>query len=129
VERFTDQLSLAENVRRHLFRPTGMFRTDPQYLLHDEVQQPHNYLAVLLAIAAGNHTQNDIIKASGLERVTPYLARLQELAFVRREIPLTVHPEKRSASRKGRYKLADPYLRFHYRFFASQPALVGTGVA
>jgi len=44
LERFNDQVSLAENVRRHLFRPTGMFRTDPQYLLHDEVQQPHNYL-------------------------------------------------------------------------------------
>ena len=128
LERFTDRLSLAENVRRHLFRPTGMFRTDPQYLLHDEVQQPHNYLAVLLAIAAGNHTQNDIIKASGLERVTPYLARLQELAFVRREIPVTVHPEKRSASRKGRYDLVDPYLRFYYRFFHPNQHLLEQGL-
>ena len=128
LERFSDQLSLAENVRRHLFRVTGMFRTDPQYLLHDEVQQPHNYLAVLLAIAAGNHTQNDIVKASGLERVTAYLARLQELAFVRREIPVTVHPEKRFASRKGRYDLADPYLRFYYRFIHPNQHLLEQGL-
>ena len=128
LERFSDRLSLAENVRRHLFRPTGMFRTDPQYLLHDEVQQPHNFLAVLLAIAAGNHTQNDIVKASGLERVTAYLARLQELAFVRREIPVTVPPAKRTVSRKGRYDLADPYLRFYYRFFHPNQHLLEQGL-
>lgn len=128
LERFSDRLSLAENVRRHLFRPTGMFRTDPQYLLHDEVQQPHNFLAVMLAIAAGNHAQNDIIKASGLERVTAYLARLQELAFVRREIPVTVPPEKGSVSRRGRYDLADPYLRFYYRFIHPHQHLLEQGL-
>jgi AAA+ ATPase superfamily predicted ATPase len=128
LERFSDQSSLADNVRRHLFRPTGMFRTDPQYLLHDEVQQPHNYLAVLLAIAAGNHTQSDIIKATGLENITAYLHRLQELHFVRREIPATVPEAKRATSRKGRYDLADPYLRFYYRFIHPNQHLLEQGL-
>jgi AAA+ ATPase superfamily predicted ATPase len=128
LERFSAQSSLADNVRRHLFRPTGMFRTDPQYLLHDEVQQPHNYLAVLLAIAAGNHTQSDIIKATGLENITAYLHRLQELHFVRREIPATVPEAKRATSRKGRYDLADPYLRFYYRFIHPNQHLLEQGL-
>jgi uncharacterized protein len=128
LERFDDKISLARNVRRHLFRPTGMFRTDPQYLLHDEVQQPHNYLAVLLAIAAGNHTQSDITKATGLGSITPYLHRLRELHFVKREIPATVPEAKRASSRKGRYDLADPYLRFYYRFIHPNQHLLEQGL-
>jgi len=128
LERFNDQVSLADNVRRHLFRPTGMFRTDPQYLLHDEVQQPHNYLAVLLAIASGNHSQNDIKIATGIRGVVAYLKRLQELHFVRREIPATVPEAKRAISRRGRYNLADPYLRFYYRFIHSNQHLLEQGL-
>jgi AAA+ ATPase superfamily predicted ATPase len=128
LERFSDQVSLAENVRRHLLRPTGMFRTDPQYLLHDEVRQPHNYLAVLLAIAAGNHTQSEIARATGLEHVTSYLGRLQKLHFVQREVSATVPTAKRATSRRGRYDLADPYLRFYYRFIHPNQHLLEQGL-
>jgi AAA+ ATPase superfamily predicted ATPase len=128
LERFDDGVSLSDNVRRHLFRPTGMFRTDPQYLLHDEVQQPHNYMAVLLAIAAGNRTQSEISKAAGLEHVTSYLGRLQKLQFVRRDVPATVPMTRHSTSRRGRYDLADPYLRFYYRFIHSNQHLLDQGL-
>lgn len=128
LERFSDQLSLAENVRRHLFRPAGVFRTDPQFLLYDELQQPHNYLAVLAAIAAGNHAQNDIIRATGLDHVASYLQRLQELHFIQREIPVTVPEEKRVTSRRGRYDLTDPYLRFYYRFIHPNQHLLEQGL-
>ena len=128
LERFSDQLSLADNVRRHLFRPTGMFRTEPQFLLQDELSQPHNYLAVLLAIAAGNHTQGDISRATGLEHVTSYLSRLQELYFVRRELPVTVPERERTKSRRGRYDLADAYMRFYYRFIHPNQHLLEQGL-
>jgi uncharacterized protein len=128
LERFSDQISLADNVRRHLFRPTGMFRIEPQFLLQDEVQQPHNYLAILLAIASGQHTQNDISLATGLDHVAAYLTRLQELHFIRRDIPVTVPPAKRATSRRGRYDLADPYMRFYYRFIHPNQHLLAQGL-
>lgn len=128
LERFSDQLSLADNVRRHLFRPTGMFRIEPQFLLQDEVQQPRNYLAILLAIASGQRTQSDISRTTGLDHVTAYLNRLQELHFVRRDIPATVPPTRRAASRKGRYGLADPYMRFYYRFIHPHQHLLAQGL-
>jgi AAA+ ATPase superfamily predicted ATPase len=128
LERFSDGLSLADNVRRHLFRPTGMFRTEPQFLLQDELSQPHNYLAVLLAIAAGNHTQGDISRATGLEHVTAYLSRLQELYFVRRELPVTIPERERLKSRRGRYNLADAYMRFYYRFIHPNQHLLEQGL-
>jgi AAA+ ATPase superfamily predicted ATPase len=128
LERFNDQDSLADNIRRHLFRPTGMFRTEPQFLLQDELSQPHNYLAVLLAIASGNHSQGDIVRATGIEHVTSYLSRLQELHFVRRDIPVTVPEKERSKSRKGRYDLADAYIRFYYRFIHPNQHLLAQGL-
>lgn len=124
LERFDDDKSLADNVRRHLFRPTGLFRTDPLYLLHDELQQPHNYLSVLLAIAEGHHTHQAIHKATGLEHITSYLGKLQELHFVERDLPVTVPEAKRHASRKGRYDFADAYLRFYYRFIYTKQHLL-----
>jgi len=128
LERFSDQLSLAENVRRHLFRQTGMFRTEPQFLLQDELSQPHNYLAVLLAIAAGNHSQGAISRATGLEHVTAYLSRLQEMYFVRRGLPVTVPERERMKSRRGRYDLADAYMRFYYRFIHPNQHLLEQGL-
>lgn len=128
LERFSDRMSLADNVRRHLFRPAGVFRTDPQFLLYDELQQPNNFLAVLTAIAAGNHTQNDIAKATGLGNIAFYLQRLQELQFVRREIPATVPEAKRATSRSGRYDMTDPYLRFYYRFIHPNQYLMEQGL-
>ena len=128
LERFNDQNSLADNIRRHLFRPTGMFRTEPQFLLQDELSQPHNYLAVLLAIASGNHSQGDIVRATGIEHVTSYLSRPQELHFVRRDIPVTIPEKERSKSRKGRYDLADAYIRFYYRFIHPNQHLLAQGL-
>lgn len=128
LERFNDRDSLADNVRRHLFRSTGMFRTEPQFLLQDELSQPHNYLAILLAIASGNHSQSDIVRATGIEHVTSYLSRLQELHFVRRDIPVTVPEKDRLKSRKGRYDLADAYMRFYYRFIHPNQHLIEQGL-
>lgn len=44
----------------------------------------------------------------------PNLARLQELTFIGRELPVTLPKGKRST--QGRYVLDDAYLRFYFRF-------------
>lgn len=119
LERFNDSQTIAANVRRHVFRSTGLFRTDPDHLLHESLREPQNYIAILLAIAAGYHRVIDIISAAGLpgtRQADPYLARLRELGFIRRELPATVPEAKRATSRLSRYVLADNYLRFYFRF-------------
>ena len=119
LERFDDTHSIAANVRRHIFRPTGLFRTDPDHLLHEALHEPQNYVAILVAMAAGNHRATDIVSAAGLpslKQADPYLARLRELGLIHRELPATVPEAKRATSRLGRYVLADNYLRFYFRF-------------
>jgi len=119
LEQFSDQRSVGENVKRHIFRATGMFNTDPENLLHESLRDPQNYVAILLAIAAGNHRVIDIVSAAAFQQIKqadPYLARLRELGIIRREAPVTVRPLDQPASRLSRYILADHYLRFYFRF-------------
>ena len=119
LEQFSDALSLSANVRQHLFHETGLFRTDPDYLIGEQVRDLSNYQAVLSAIASGARRPTEIALAAALPHhstADPYLARLVKMDYVRRELPVTVRPAKRPSSRLSRYVLADHYLRFYFRF-------------
>jgi hypothetical protein len=48
LERFDDSQTIAANIRRHVFRSTGLFRTDPDHLLHESLREPQNYITILL---------------------------------------------------------------------------------
>lgn len=67
-------------------------------------------------MAAGNTRLNEIAQDTGLERsfVGRYLNSLTELELVVREVPATEPDPLRS--RKGIYRLADPFFRFWFRF-------------
>ncbi|MDD3828067.1 MAG: DUF234 domain-containing protein [Anaerolineae bacterium] len=118
LERFDGALGLAGNVKRHIFRPTGIFRVDPLFLLQDQVREPRNYLSVLHAIGSGAHTLAEISSASGLpkQNASTYLGRLAELHLVERRTPVTLPLNERERSRSGRWHLSDSYLRFYFRF-------------
>jgi hypothetical protein len=84
LEQFFDDLSLSANVRQHLFRETGLFRTDPDYLIGEQVRDLSNYQAVLSAIAGGARQPAEIALAAGLPQgsaADPYLACLVELTL------------------------------------------------
>ncbi len=119
LEQFSGDQSLATNVRQHLFREIGIFRTDPDYLIGEQVRDLSNYQAVLSAIAGGARRPAEIAMMAGLTQSSgadPYLNRLVEMEYVRRELPVTVSQAKRATSRLSRYVLADHYLRFYFRF-------------
>jgi len=118
IERFSDSLSIKENVNQRILRPTGIFRVDPLFLIQDQVREPRNYLSVLHAIGSGAHTLEDIAKNSGLpkQNVSTYLGRLAALHMVERRTPVTLEPKRRQNSRLGRWYLLNAFLRFYFRF-------------
>lgn len=120
LERFDDAVTLAENVQRRIFRPTGIFRVDPLFLLQDQVREPRNYLSILHAIGEGQHTLDGIARTTGLpkQNVSTYLRRLADLYMAERHTPVTLPQKRRERSRQGRWRLRDPYLRFYFRFIA-----------
>ena len=128
LERFSDTISLAANVREQILSTTSIFQHEPMFLLQDEVREPANYLAVIRAIGEGAHTLDEIALQAGLAKnhVSTYLTRLQDLTFVERQVPATLAKGKRTT--QGRYVLTDAYLRFYYRFLAPNRILLEQGL-
>ena len=127
LERLIPERSLVDNIREVILDPGGMFVTEPDLLLYDEVRDPRVYQAILQAIGAGAYTLDDIANATLISKthLSSYLARLQEIRFVERRLPATIPPQKIRLSRMGRYHLTDPFLRFYFRFVAPQRSEVG----
>jgi AAA+ ATPase superfamily predicted ATPase len=127
LERLQPDASLTDNLRDVLLSPGSLFVAEPDLLLFDEVREPRVYRAILQAIGAGAHTLDEVANAAliGKSHLSAYLTRLQELRLVERRLPVTVPPGKRVASRMGRYHLADPFLRFFFRFIAPRQDEIG----
>ena len=126
LERFDDTQSLSANMRRHLFRRAGMFRSEPAVLISDLVRETRTYEAVLRAVATSNHTPAEIAAVSGLtsSNLPPYLTRLRELGLIERRLPATIPPDQRRTTTRSRYHLRDSYLRFYFRFIEPNLDLV-----
>jgi len=120
LEWLNPHASLSDNIRDVLLSSGSIFVAEPDLLLYDEVQEPRVYRALLQAIGSGAHTPADISNAAliGKNHLPAYLARLQELRFVERRLPVTIPINKRATSRLGRYHITDPFLRFYFRFIA-----------
>ena len=113
---FSDQLNIRENIEACLVNPANVMATDAVFLLKEQFDDPRNYTAVIESIANGAHRLTEIAKMAGLatNHLTGYLKLLQDLGYIERQVPATVrHPER---SKKGRYTITDPYLRFYFRF-------------
>lgn len=127
LTQFDDRESLLANIERRILDPGSYLYLEPQFLLREELREPRNYFAVLQAIAQGRTRLNEIAQATGLGRqpLSRYLAVLQDLHLVERQVPVTEQqPDK---SRKGIYRLRDPFLRFWFCFVAPHFSILERG--
>jgi len=116
--------SFEANVSKLLLSEQGNFRDEPEFLLRSELSQPHRYMAALKAIAAGNTSRNEIAQASGIESssIGSYLAKLENLRLIEREVPVTEDPPR---SRSGRYRIREPLVKFWFRFIYGNEDQIG----
>ena len=111
---------LVDNIREVLLDPGSLVLAEAQFIVQEEVREPHTYLAILQAIGDGHHDLKAISDASmtATPHATAYLSQLQDLRLVERRIPALIPPALAGRSRKGRYHLADAFFRFYFRFLA-----------
>ncbi len=117
LRQFDDHRPLLENIRDRILTPQTYLYDEPRFLLLQEVREPRSYFAILEAMARGNTRPNEIAQAAGLgggAAAMPYIKMLMQLRLVERRVPATKrHPHK---SRKGIYRIGDPFFRFWFRF-------------
>jgi AAA+ ATPase superfamily predicted ATPase len=125
-ERIDPRRSISNNIKSQLLTPNNLMQSEPRLLLQDFISEPHNYLSVLTAIANGARTPKDIAASTGLPnvQVPKYLSVLNEAGFVERRISVTAAPDSRS----GRHHIADPYLRYYFRFLANRQNQLALGI-
>ncbi|MEZ6016764.1 MAG: ATP-binding protein [Planctomycetota bacterium] len=126
LRRFDTRRTLLENIGREIMRPEGYLFDEVQFLLRSELTTPHTYNSILAAVAAGADKAGDIALHVGVDSPTAakYLHVLRELRLIDREVPVTEDPLR---SRKGRYRIADRFLAFHFRHLQPNLSLVHAG--
>ena len=112
---FDYEKSLAENIQSQTLSPTAVLYNEPEFLLRTELRNPARYLSILEAIALGHTTPNEIAGATGIDSgpLSKYLQTLRTLRLIERLVPVTASAKK---SKRSRYRVADEFLRFWFRF-------------
>lgn len=108
---------LSELIAARILSKGESLYEEPLHLLREEqeIRDPGTYFAVVREIAAGRTRTNEISNATRIS--TPNLAkmlkRLEALGYLEARSPLSPQgPELR----RTRYRLADPFFRFWFRF-------------
>jgi hypothetical protein len=129
LQLFDDRKSLRTNIRTAFLELGAPLQEEVEFLLRQELREPRVYFGILAAIAGGHSKLSEILNTTGLSAptVSKYLSVLQGLGLVVREVPASeLKPEK---SKKGLYVIADPFVRFWFRFILPNRALLETGRA
>ena len=119
-EQFRPKASLDTNIREQFLGGINLLHDESRLLLQDFVNEIHNYVAILRAIANGYRTPKAIAGNAGLtdKHISMYLSILTESGFVERRVPVTSGEN----SRAGRHYIVDPFLRFYFRFLSRRQA-------
>ncbi|MFH1073269.1 MAG: ATP-binding protein [Nanoarchaeota archaeon] len=111
---FDYQKSIEENIVQNVLQSTKFLFQDALFVLREELEEPRYYFTILRSIANGKTSLNEIVNETGLDRslVSKYLAVLMDIHLVRRLISFG----DKKKSRKGLYKIQDPFFKFWFRF-------------
>jgi len=115
LEMFDPARSVEQNIEHAVLDEHSPLFREPDFLLREELREIETYYAVLLSLATGSATHKDIaVRTQIPERsLGYYLKQLEDLGYVGRRYPLT---GSKPTARSVRYVLADPLLRFWFRF-------------
>jgi len=108
----------------YLFLKRGRFLyEEADFLLKQEFREPANYFSILKALSFGYSKYGEIISYTGLDKsiVSKYTDNLIKIGVVRKSYPLLSKKEK---TRDIRYKIADNYYKFWFRFIYPNKTLI-----
>ncbi len=126
---YLEQIDRAEtvqqNVARLFFDIAGVLYAEPQMLLRQELREPTLYSSVLDAVAGGATTPKVAAERAGVDgnSIGKYLSTLVSLGLVERVVPFG----EGTRSRKGIYRIKDPFFSFWYRFVSPYVGAIEAG--
>ena len=126
LEQFHPSRSLAWNIQHRLLSRGAPLYQEADLMLREELREPRLYYSILRAISDG-HTRVSEIAARVLppgarSDISSYLSTLQALGLAEYRRPVVG-----AAVRRGTWSIADPYLRFWFRFVLPNRTVLDRG--
>ncbi|MEW6103250.1 MAG: ATP-binding protein [bacterium] len=116
-----------EVVKDQILTKGSLLYEEVEFLLREELKEPRNYFAILIALSLTKTKLSEILNETGFDKgtVSRYLSILQDLQIVTKEVPVTEKvPQK---SRKGLYRIEDNFFNFWFRFIFRNRDLLEEG--
>ncbi len=113
---FSTDKDFARNLTDHVLSKGAMLYDEVEFLLREELREPRYYFALLQSLAQGRRKLSEMVNATGLGQAAAnkYLSVLADLKIVERELPVT--EDKPLKSKKGLYRISDPFFHFWFRY-------------
>lgn len=110
-----------------VWNPRGVLHEEPGRLLLDDLRSAVQPYSILSLVGTGCHRPSEIAARMGkpLSNLARPLAQLCDLGYVRRDVPFGEDAKK---SRRARYRLNDPFLRFFFRFVLPHESSLARGI-
>ena len=119
---------LAWNVQQNVLRRGAVLYQDAELLVREELREPRVYFSILRAIGGGatrlKRIADQVQGGANGSNLSSYLATLQELGLAEYRRPVTG-----DGARRGIWTVADPYLRFWFRFVLPNQAQLEHGAS
>jgi len=113
---FSDRLSAQDNIIHNILNRESRLYEEMSMYMAEELREPAVYNTLLAAMARGCNKLNDIYIHTGFSRakISVYLKNLMELDLVEKVFPF--ESDGYANAQKGIYRIANPYVRFYFRF-------------
>lgn len=121
-----DSSSLKEAIDDHILSTFGALYEEPQHLFRDDLKDIVK-TATIMTIVGGGATRLKEIAAKCSEPATNLsrpLAKLIDLGYLEKDIPFGVSVKD---NKKSLYRIADPFLSFHYKFVPANRSFIELG--
>ena len=119
--------SLSQAIQKHVLDRNGILYDEPERLFADEMRTAVQAFSVISLIASGCNRISEIAGRLGkpATQLTRLLGFLIDIGYIRREIPYGEHPR---SSKRGLYKINDPFLNFWFTFVIPNKSRLESGL-
>jgi len=118
--------SLKESIDDHILSSFGALYEEPLHLFRDDIKDIVK-TATIMTVVGGGATRLKEIAAKCNEPATNLsrpLAKLIDLGYLEKDIPFGVAAKD---NKKSLYRIADPFLSFHYKFVPANRSFIELG--
>ncbi|ODS38348.1 MAG: hypothetical protein A7316_08255 [Candidatus Altiarchaeales archaeon WOR_SM1_86-2] len=125
---FDDSMDVYKNIKNRILEKGTFLSEEVEFLLREELREPHVYMSIIGAIASGATRATQIASKCYIDAkdISKYLRVLQRLSLVQKITPVT---ERKPKTKKTIYQVSDNFFRFWFWFVYPNKSDIESGEA